>query len=70
MSKLQTRDVEAIYLYDINWIISIHTATAFHLFRGMIIIEKELPIAFSAIDKLVALFQNLKKAGRKSDSIR
>ena len=30
--------------------------TALHLFRDMIIIEKESTIAFSAIDKLVALF--------------
>ena len=34
----------------------------------MIMIEKESTIAFSAIDKLVALFQNLEKAERKSDS--
>ena len=34
----------------------------------MIIIgkEKELTIAFSAIDKLVALFQNLEKAEKKA----
>ena len=33
----------------------------------MIIIGKELTIAFSAIDKLVALFQNLEKAEKKND---
>ena len=33
----------------------------------MIIIEKESTIAFSAIDKSAALFQNLEKAKRKSD---
>ena len=42
--------------------------TALHLFRNMIIIGKESTIAFSAIDKLVALFYNLEKAERKSDS--
>ena len=42
--------------------------TALHLFRGMIIIVKESSIAFSAIDKLVALFSNLEKAERKSGS--
>ena len=36
--------------------------TALHLFRDMIMIAKESTIAFSAIDKLVALFQNLEKA--------
>ena len=41
--------------------------TALHLFRDMIIIGKESTIAFSAIDKLVVLFQNLGKA-EKSDS--
>ena len=41
---------------------------ALHLFCDMIIIGKESTIAFSAIDKLVALFQNLEKAERKSDS--
>ena len=30
--------------------------TAFHLFRDMIIIGKNSAIAFSSIDKLVALF--------------
>ena len=30
--------------------------TALHLFRDMIIIKKESTIAFSAVDKLVALF--------------
>ena len=42
--------------------------TALHLFRDMIIIGKESTIAFSAIDKLDALFQNLEKAERRSDS--
>ena len=41
---------------------------ALHLFRDIIIIKKESTIAFSAIDKLVALFYNLEKAKRKSDS--
>ena len=42
--------------------------TALHLFCDMIIIGKESTIAFSAIDKLVALVKNLEKAERKSDS--
>ena len=39
--------------------------TALHLFRDMIIIEKESTIAFNAIEKLVTLFQNLEKAEKK-----
>ena len=42
--------------------------TAFHLFRDMIMIGKDLTIAFSAIGKLVALVLNLEKAERKSNS--
>ena len=34
----------------------------------MIVIGKEATIAFSAIGKLVALFQNLARAVRKRDS--
>ena len=57
-----------------RFIVPIHVYTALHLslFRDMIIIlEKsqlgllDLLIAFSAIDELVALFQNLEKAELK-----
>ena len=41
--------------------------TVLHLFCDMIIIGEESTIAFSSIDKLVALFYNLEKAERKSD---
>ena len=40
--------------------------TVLHQYRDMITIGKESTIAFRAIDKLVALFQNLEKAQRKS----
>ena len=39
--------------------------TALDLFRDIFIIAKESTIAFSAIDKLVALFQNLEKVERE-----
>ena len=42
--------------------------TALYLFCGMIMIEKESTVAFSVVDKLVALFFNLEKAEKKSDS--
>ena len=42
--------------------------TALHLFCDMILIGKESTIAFSAIDKLVVLFQNLEKAEGKGNS--
>ena len=40
--------------------------TALHLFRDMSLIGKESTIVFSAIDKLVALFHNLKKLKEKA----
>ena len=39
--------------------------TALYLFCGMIMIGKESTVAFSVVDKLVALFFNLEKAEKK-----
>ena len=42
--------------------------TVLYVNRDRILIGKESTIVVSGIDKLVALFENLEKAKRKSDS--